>query len=44
MSSTTHTLFIVGRISKGQRRLIFLRPEAAPPFPGPWELRAVFES
>ena len=42
MNPSTHELFVVGRITKGERRLIFVRPPAQPPFPGPWELRAVF--
>lgn len=40
--STTHALFVVGRISKGERKLVFVRPPARPPFPGPWDVRAVF--
>jgi hypothetical protein len=44
MSTGVHALFVVGRISKGERRFIVLRPPARPPFPGPWELRAVFGS
>lgn len=42
MSTGVHSLFVVGRISKGQRRLIFLRTPVQPLFPGPWELRAIF--
>jgi hypothetical protein len=42
MSPTTHSLFIVGRITKGERRLLFVRPPARPPIPGPWEVRAIF--
>ena len=42
MTTGVHTVFVVGRISKGERRLVFARATAAPPFPGPWELRAVF--
>lgn len=42
MNPSTHALFVVGRISKGERRLIFLRTPSQPPFPGPWELRAIF--
>lgn len=44
MISNTHALFVVGRIVKGERRLVFVRTPAPPPFPGPWELRAVFEN
>ncbi|HET8656367.1 MAG TPA: hypothetical protein VFL93_12675 [Longimicrobiaceae bacterium] len=43
-TSSTHQLFIVGRIAKGERRIVFLRTSVRPPFPGPWELRAVFAS
>ena len=35
-------VFVVGRISKGERRLVFAPAVAPAPFPGPWELRAVF--
>ena len=42
MNASTHELFVVGRITKGERRLIFVRTPVLPPFPGPWELRAVF--
>ena len=42
MNTGTHALFVVGRISKGEKRLVFARSVVAPPFPGPWELRAVF--
>jgi hypothetical protein len=41
-SPATHDLFVVGRISKGERRLLFPHSTARAPFPGPWELRAVF--
>ena len=44
MSDGIHSLFLVGRISKGERRLIFLRTPSQPIFPGPWELRAIFAS
>lgn len=37
-----HELFVVGRISKQGSRLVFVRPPERPPFPGPWEVRAVF--
>ena len=42
MNVDQHSLFVVGRISKGERRLLFVRATAPAPFPGPWELRAVF--
>jgi hypothetical protein len=45
MNASQHALFVVGRICKGERRMIFLRPSPArPPFPGPFELRAIFAS
>ena len=44
MSNEVQGVFVVGRISKGEKRLVFARSVAAPPFPGPWELRAVFAS
>lgn len=34
--------FVIGRLSKDGRRILVLRPVTPPPFPGPWELRAVF--
>ena len=34
--------FVVGRISKADRRLMVLEPETPSPIPGPWDLRAVF--
>lgn len=42
MNAVTHELFVVGRITKGERRMIFVRTPEQSPFPGPWELRAVF--
>lgn len=42
MRTENHALFVVGRIAKGERRLIFVSTPAPAPFPGPWELRAVF--
>jgi hypothetical protein len=41
MGNTQHSLFVIGRISKGERRLVFVKTPPPPPFPGPWELRAV---
>jgi hypothetical protein len=35
-------LFLIGRIDKKGRRIVFLNEPASPPFPGPWELHAVF--
>lgn len=38
-----HQVFAVGRLAKGDRRLLVLETPAAPaPIRGPWELRAVF--
>jgi len=42
MHASTHSLFVVGRITKGERRMIFLRVPEQPVFPGPWDLRAIF--
>lgn len=36
-----HELFVVGRIRKGEQKLIFLDPAARPVFPGPWTIQAV---
>lgn len=36
-----HELFVVGRIRKGEQKLIFLDPATRPVFPGPWTIRAV---
>lgn len=36
-----HSIFVIGRIRKGEQKLVFLRPETRPIFPGPWEIRAV---
>lgn len=35
-------LFMVGRINKSGRRIVFVNEPARPPFPGPFELHAVF--
>ncbi len=37
-----NSLFLVGRIDKRGRRIVFVNEPAAAPFPGPWELQAVF--
>jgi hypothetical protein len=42
MNNEVHGVFVVGRISKGEKRLVFAKSVVAPPFPGPWELRAIF--
>jgi hypothetical protein len=34
--------FVVGRLGKGDRRVVVLDAETPPPIPGPWDLRAVF--
>jgi hypothetical protein len=34
-------LFIVGRIDKSGRRIVFVNETVLAPFPGPWELHAV---
>jgi hypothetical protein len=33
--------FLVGRLTKNDRRIVVLEPTPAP-IPGPWDLRAVF--
>lgn len=42
MNPSRHCLFVVGKITKGERKMIFLRAPLRPVFPGPWELRAIF--
>jgi hypothetical protein len=34
--------FVVGRLTKNDRRMVVLEPETPSPIPGPWDLRAVF--
>lgn len=34
-------VFLIGRIDKRGRRIVFVNEPAAAPFPGPWELHAV---
>lgn len=34
-------VFLVGRINKQGRRIVFVNEPAPAPFPGPWELHAV---
>ena len=36
-----HSIFVIGRIRKGEQKLVFLRPATRPVFPGPWQIRAV---
>lgn len=38
-----HSLFVVGRIRKGEQKLVFLHPDTRPVFPGPWQIRAVLK-
>ena len=42
MDGTKVALFVVGRIDKRGTRIVFVNEPAQPPFPGPWELHAVF--
>ncbi|MEX0912861.1 MAG: hypothetical protein WD737_08160 [Gemmatimonadota bacterium] len=42
MTNEKSGLFMVGRIDKKGRRVVFVNEPALPPFPGPWELHAVF--
>ncbi|HEX7240967.1 MAG TPA: hypothetical protein VF263_11915 [Longimicrobiaceae bacterium] len=34
--------FVVGRIARDGKRMIVLESATPAPFPGPWDLRAVF--
>ena len=36
-----HSVFVIGRIRKGEQKLIFVDPSTRPVFPGPWKIRAV---
>ena len=42
MNTTKSGLFMVGRIDKKGQRIVFVNEPARPPFPGPWDLHAVF--
>lgn len=42
MQHAQHVPFVIGRLTKNGSRIVFLQPAPRPPFPGPWELRAVF--
>jgi hypothetical protein len=42
MTAQKSGLFMVGRIDKEGRKIVFVNEAALPPFPGPWELHAVF--
>lgn len=35
------TLWVIGRIDKMGRRVVFMNEPAAAPIPGPWDLKAV---
>jgi hypothetical protein len=35
-------LFVIGRIDKKGKRVVFVNEPVAAPIPGPWELAAVF--
>ena len=39
--SSRHEVFVIGRIRKGEQKLVFLDPQQRPVFPGPWQIRAV---
>jgi hypothetical protein len=42
MTTNKHAIFVVGRIVKGESRLVFLEKPVPSPIPGPWDLKAVF--
>jgi hypothetical protein len=42
MNSEKSALFMVGRIDKQGRKIVFVNEPAQAPFPGPFELHAVF--
>lgn len=42
--ANSHVPFAVGRVAGDGRGMVLLSPAAPPPFPGPWELKAVFSS
>ncbi|MEX2582225.1 MAG: hypothetical protein WD766_03080 [Gemmatimonadota bacterium] len=42
MNTSKSELFMVGRIDKKGQRIVFVNEPARAPFPGPWELHAVF--
>ena len=39
--SARHALFVVGRIRKGEQKLVFPEVARQTVFPGPWQVRAV---
>lgn len=42
MESTKTGVFMVGRIDKQGTRIVFVNEPVRAPFPGPWDLQAVF--
>ena len=38
---TKTSLFVVGRLDKRGRQIVFVNEVVAAPFPGPWDLQAV---
>lgn len=41
MDDRKSAVFVVGRIDKQGRRMVFVNEPVRPPFPGPFELHAV---
>jgi hypothetical protein len=41
MNAEKSAVFVVGKITKHGRRVVFVNEPAEAPFPGPWELHAV---
>ena len=42
MQGTEPVPFVVGRIARDGKRMMVLESSTPAPFPGPWDLRAVF--
>jgi hypothetical protein len=42
MQGTEPVPFVVGRIARDGKRMMVLESATPAPFPGPWDLRAVF--
>ena len=42
MSSEKNGLFVIGRIDKKGTRMVFVNEPVRAPFPGPWDLHAIF--
>ena len=42
MDAPRSAFFLVGRIDKKGRKIVFVNEPGRAPFPGPWELHAVF--